>query len=124
MVFLRALVGECWVRRPSAHGGSDVNGPRRRHQDARDPRAESICLLTPERASRRRAPIDRVLDAGSFELAPNGYRIRLPRSDASWLLANQFVDEEPSCCPSLSLDVAEEPDAIVVRAEFEGLARA
>ena len=96
---------------------------RQRHQRALDPRGEPVCLLTPEQASSRRAPISRVLDADEFEPTPNGYSIRLRRSDASWLLANEFVDEEAVCCPSMTFDVAEEQHAVVVRATFEGLAR-
>jgi hypothetical protein len=71
----------------------------------------------------RRAPINRILDVGEFKAARNGYSIRLPRGDASWSLANQFVDEEARCCPSMTFDVAEEQDAVVAHAAFEGLAR-
>ncbi len=124
------LLGDEATSRPfdarAAYGATigelTVNALRRRHLSARDATVDSICFLTPEQVAQRRVPINRLLDVGAFEPAPYGYSIHLPRSDASWSLANQFVDEESVCCPSMTFDVVEEQGAVAVRAVFEGLA--
>jgi len=91
---------------------------RRRHNEPTDPGGEPVCLLTPEGALSRRVPIDRLLTRGTLSVQGSRYEITLPAGEESWALANQFADEEATCCASLTFDLEESDAAVVLRASF------
>lgn len=92
---------------------------RVRRIEASDPGGEPICLLTPDAARRRHVPVNRLLEEGTLEPLESGYLIRLPAGERTWVLANEFAEEEADCCAALTLEVAEGDDAVVVSATFE-----
>ena len=96
-------------------------GHRRRQLSGVDASAGPVCLLTATQAARRGAPIDLVLEHGEFHGIPNGYEIRLQRDDASWLMANRFIDEEAACCPAMDFDIVEHDDSLVLHASFAAM---
>lgn len=102
---------------------SESAGRRTHRIQPTEPDGEPVCSLTAAGAGRRRAPIDRLLESGTFEPRGEGYRIELPRDDDAWELAVAFIEEEEeaACCLSFEFDATEQDDVVVVRAAYQSL---
>lgn len=97
-----------------------ADAARHRSIVAADPGGEPICSLTAAQASRRTAPIDRLLVIGTFTAGEQGYEIQLPGGDDGWALAERFLEEESACCPSFEFEAVDEGTAVTIRASYGG----